>query len=79
MKSITYTQNNINDGIYFLVSDSVSGDYTNLFKDYEKALAFYNDDEAGAEGDYDVALSSVMIEDGEITESLIIYCKTVSK
>lgn len=73
------TLKNFNDGIYFLVSDSVSGDYTNLFKDYEKALDFYNDDETGAPGDYDVALSAVMIEDGGITESLIIHSKTVSK
>ena len=73
------TLKNFNDGIYFQVSDSVSGDYTNLFKDYEKALEFYNNDEAGAAGDYDVMLSSVMIEAGEITEQLPIKSKSISK
>lgn len=70
------TLKNFNDGIYFLVSDSVSGDYTNLFKDYNDAVAFFNQD--GAKGDYDVMLSSVLIEDGEIVELLPIDSKNVS-
>lgn len=66
------------NGIYFLVSDSVSGDNSNLFKDFQTALNFYYADEDGSEGEYDVQLSAVLVEDGEITESIAIKHKTVS-
>jgi hypothetical protein len=70
---------NTRDGIYFLVADTVSGDYSNLFKDYQQALEFFNDDKAGADGDYDVVLSVVHFRDNEITEELVIAHKSVHK
>jgi hypothetical protein len=70
---------NVQNGIYFLVSDSVSGDNSNLFKDYRQALKFYNDDQAGADGEYDVQLSVVHIEDNEIVENIAIEFKSVRK
>jgi hypothetical protein len=70
---------NVQNGIYFLVADSVSGDNSNLFKDYQQALEFYNDDQAGADGEYDVWLSVVHIEDNEIVEQLELGHKSVRK
>jgi hypothetical protein len=67
------------DGIYFLVADTVSGDNSNLFKDYQQALEFFNDDEAGADGDYDVVLSVVYFQGNEIIEELAIAHKSVHK
>lgn len=67
------------DGIYFLVADTVSGDLSNLFKDYQQALALFNDDEAGADGEYEVVLSVVHIQDNEIIEELEIAFKSVRK
>ena len=68
-----------NDGVFFLVADSVSGDYSHTFKNYDDALSFYNDDEAGAPGEYDVELSAALFEEGELIEALPILLKSVSK
>jgi hypothetical protein len=65
------------NGIYFLVGDSVSCDNSNLFKDYQKALNFYYADDDGTDGEYHVQLSAVYVEDGLITESIEIKSKLV--